>query len=261
MTRILIVTAYKPGSARRPAEQFVKHVKDSFKNSVRSHEKIEFLFRRHTELAEYLPPAPSGAGDASEIAQAKYCITALDGLDFLFIDGDEQLLPWLPQSAPLLKLMHLCAIARKCVFATGCGVQFLTYLGRVGPIAIPVLNGGGLGGAVVDFRPPPEAPAASVHALGASAATTSMLPPPDGVMLDNRTGDMFRFDAGARAWLPVGNVGMHCSFGKMSGASRALRRDVGSPADPSRPALALPRSHREREREREKGLVAYRPSP
>ena len=60
-----------------------------------------------------------------------------------------KLMSTMPTSAPLVKLMHLCLIAKKCMFAVGCGVQMLTYLARVGPIPIPVANNGGLGGAVL----------------------------------------------------------------------------------------------------------------
>ena len=152
--RILIVTATKPGGPRGTAEQFVRHVKDAFKRSLRSHEKVEFVVRQHTELLEFLPPPPPPDVEP-DIAASKYCIAAFDGLDFIFIDGDEQLLPWVPAVAPLLKLLHLCALAKKCVFGCGCVVQLLAYLVQVGSAQVPVLNGGGLGGALDEFRPPP----------------------------------------------------------------------------------------------------------
>ena len=45
--------------------------------------------------------------------------------------------------------------------------------------------------------------------------------PADGVWLENRTGDIFRHDLNERAWVPIGNVGLHCSFGSLSGAAHA----------------------------------------
>ena len=39
--------------------------------------------------------------------------------------------------------------------------------------------------------------------------------------LENRTGDIFRHDLNERAWVPIGNVGLHCSFGSLSGAAHA----------------------------------------
>ena len=104
--RILIVTATKPGSSRAPAEAFVRHVKEAFKKALRAHEKVEFIVRQHTELLEFLPPPPVPPAEA-DITASKYCIAAFDGLDFIFVDGDEQWLPWVPEVAPLLKLLTL----------------------------------------------------------------------------------------------------------------------------------------------------------
>ena len=152
--RILIVTATKPGSSRAPAEAFVRHVKEAFKKALRAHEKVEFIVRQHTELLEFLPPPPVPPAEA-DITASKYCIAAFDGLDFIFVDGDEQWLPWGPEVAPLLKLLHLSVLSQKCVFGCGCAVQLLTYLVQVGSAQVPVLNGGGLGGALDEFKPPP----------------------------------------------------------------------------------------------------------
>ena len=152
--RILIVTATKPGSSRAPAEAFVRHVKEAFKKALRAHEKVEFIVRQHTELLEFLPPPPVPPAEA-DITASKYCIAAFDGLDFIFVDGDEQWLPWVPEVAPLLKLLHLSVLSQKCVFGCGCAVQLLTYLVQVGSAQVPVLNGGGLGGALDEFKPPP----------------------------------------------------------------------------------------------------------
>ena len=96
--RILIVTATKPGSSRAPAEAFVRHVKEAFKKALRAHEKVEFIVRQHTELLEFLPPPPVPPAEA-DITASKYCIAAFDGLDFIFVDGDEQWLPWVPEVA------------------------------------------------------------------------------------------------------------------------------------------------------------------
>ena len=110
--------------------------------------------RQHTELLEFLPPPPVPPAEA-DITASKYCIAAFDGLDFIFVDGDEQWLPWVPEVAPLLKLLHLSVLSQKCVFGCGCAVQLLTYLVQVGSAQVPVLNGGGLGGALDEFKPPP----------------------------------------------------------------------------------------------------------
>ena len=217
--RILIVCAIKPGGSHGPAEQFTRHVKNAFKGALRQHEKVEFIVRQHTELQEFVPPV---AGPGSP--DSRKCIAAFDGLDFVFIDGDEQLLPWVPAAASLLKLLHLCALAKKCVFGCGCAVQLLAYLVQVGSAQVPVLNGGGLGGALDDFCQPP---------LGGLA--TAVGQEPEGVMLDNRTGDIFRWYecdtqvscVSSGGWVPVGNLGLHAAFGKVSGG-RAIDVAMGS---------------------------------
>ena len=151
----------------------------------------------------------------------------------IFLDGDERLLPWAPDALPLLQLMHMCCTSGKCMLGCGCAVQLMTYLASVGPTTLAVVNGpaavgqtvgaAATGGAVSHFSvhdgddggapgSPPLTPRGGVGGGGA---------PADGVWLENRTGDIFRHDLNERAWVPIGNVGLHCSFGSLSGAAHA----------------------------------------
>jgi len=58
-------------------------------------------------------------------------------------------------------------------------------------------------------------------------------------MLDNRTGDMFRWlEPGAAiggGWAPVGNVGLHAAFGKVSLGKVNLSRVNPSPSPSPNP--------------------------
>ena len=58
-------------------------------------------------------------------------------------------------------------------------------------------------------------------------------------MLDNRTGDMFRWlEPGAAiggGWAPVGNVGLHAAFGKVSLGKANLGRVNPSPSPSPNP--------------------------
>jgi len=58
-------------------------------------------------------------------------------------------------------------------------------------------------------------------------------------MLDNRTGDMFRWlEPGAAiggGWAPVGNVGLHAAFGKVSLGKVNLGRVNPSPSPSPNP--------------------------
>ena len=63
--------------------------------------QVEVFVRQHTELLEFLPPPPVPPAEP-DITASKYCIAAFDGLDVIFVDGDEQWLPWVPEVSPPL---------------------------------------------------------------------------------------------------------------------------------------------------------------
>ena len=231
--RILIITAYDRRKASL-GHQFAAHVKSCFKSLRHSHEQFTFIVRRHSELGEFVPD-PHAQHDPADVARGRACISAFDGLDMIFLDGDERLLPWAPDALPLLQLMHMCCTSGKCMLGCGCAVQLMTYLASVGPTTLAVVNGpaavgqtvgaAATGGAVSHFSvhdgddggapgSPPLTPRGSGGVGGGGA-------PADGVWLENRTGDIFRHDLNERAWVPIGNVGLHCSFGSLSGAAHA----------------------------------------
>ena len=133
----------------------------------------------------------------------------------------------------MLQLLHLCLASGKVVFGCGCAVQLLAYLACVGPVQVPVLNGGGKGGTLRSFgseRPPPGSrpqsaapgigrPSSSTPDAAAAAASEAA----GGLLLERQTGDLFRFDAARRAWAPVGNVGVHCALGASQSSNDASK--------------------------------------
>ena len=137
--RILIITAYDRRKASL-GHQFAAHVKSCFKSLRHSHEQFTFIVRRHSELGEFVPD-PHAQHDPADVARGRACISAFDGLDMIFLDGDERLLPWAPDALPLLQLMHMCCTSGKCMLGCGCAVQLMTYLASVGPTTLAVVNG------------------------------------------------------------------------------------------------------------------------
>ena len=227
--RILIITAYDRRKASL-GHQFAAHVKSCFKSLRHSHEQFTFIVRRHSELGEFVPD-PHAQHDPADVARGRACISAFDGLDMIFLDGDERLLPWAPDALPLLQLMHMCCTSGKCMLGCGCAVQLMTYLASVGPTTLAVVNGPAAVGQTVGAAATGGAGShVSVHDGddGGAPSSPPLTPrggsggaPADGVWLENRTGDIFRHDLNERAWVPIGNVGLHCSFGSLSGAAHA----------------------------------------
>lgn len=232
LMKILVVVAHKAsGRGELLTKRYVKHIREAFAACEHFHEKLDIQVRNHSQLSDFIPPAARET-DVPDIVKVRDRLTAFDGIDFVFIDGDDNLLPWSRPAAPLLQLLHLCMSSGKIVFGSGCAVALLAYLASVGPVSVPVLNGGGKGGTLRSFgseglavfvggdssggngRAGAGAGSSSTASLNASDGPMSQ---PGGMLLEKQTGDLFRFDDVRRAWMPVGNVGVHCSLGAISG--------------------------------------------
>lgn len=102
------------------------------------------IVRDYTQLAEFVfandVPGPTGA-DGAESRKAG--LKAFDTLDFVFIDGDEELLPWLPEAASLFSLTRLAFQTGKCMFTTIQGTMTVCYANALGGERLNVVNGRG----------------------------------------------------------------------------------------------------------------------
>lgn len=174
---------------------FVAHVKAAIDNLSHTHAlgKLHIMRKSVQQLHDLVPPPPPDASARADAAVLRK-MQAFDAIDMLFVDGDDNLLPWDPASAPLLRLLLLCVTSSKPVFGCGCAVPLVTYLAHVGAVALPVRCG-----TLSTFAP-----------LAADASFDE-----DGVRLDVRTGDLFVWRrvlaAGGGAWEPIGNVGLKCA--------------------------------------------------
>ena len=228
--RVLIVLAHKNNArGKLLGDRFVKFVRGAFHDCPEFQDRLDVLVRSYSQLGEFIPPV-AAENEVPDIVRVRDRLSCLDGIDFVFLDGDDNLLPWAAPAAPLLQLMHLCLISGKFMFGSGCAVQLLAYLVNVGPVQVPVLNGAGKDGALRSFRSTANADRHGHIGLTrrSSDAAASITPP--GLLLERQTGDLFHFDPKRAAWSPVGNVGIHCSLGAVAadaGASTGLNRSDG----------------------------------
>ena len=66
-----------------------------------------------------------------------------DCLDFVFMDGDANLLPWKTEKFSLL--YRMCKSTNKCFFSAGVGMMMLVYYCATSYIDLHVINGNGKG--------------------------------------------------------------------------------------------------------------------
>ncbi len=77
---------------------------------------------------ETISPACVTVCSLSDLAPYTDQLRRFDSLDFIFVDGDDNLHPWLPEANQLRRLFRLALLAHKCVLATTCGMQALAYV-------------------------------------------------------------------------------------------------------------------------------------
>ena len=51
-----------------------------------------------------------------------------DKIDLLFVDGEENILPWEPQQEQIRILLKMCLLTNKCVFACSFAMQIIAYI-------------------------------------------------------------------------------------------------------------------------------------
>ena len=195
--RVLVVLAFRTGD-KRTGEKYVAHIRAAIgAHTAGVHERVEVLVRTHAQLRAFLPPLPR-PGEPPASDPVRHAITALDGIDLVFIDGEDTLVPWQRPAGPLLQLLHLCVTSAKPVLGCGPTLAMLAYLANVGPVPLRVRSG-----ELHAFAPPAE-PA------GSGDAEAAEMPPPSRV--DKRTGDVFGYVAErGGAWVAHANVGLRCA--------------------------------------------------
>jgi len=188
--KVLIINAFADNvRGRRSFQEFLANVKNAFvRQRELSIQSIDFIVRDRNNLEDYLY-------DVYNKYENKEAEKGFDNLDFIFVDGEANLLPWLPQAHKLRILVRMCAITRKCLFASTFAMQMLIYYCATGFPDITVFNGKGKGGNLREiYNVAPE----KVYRLKKNE-----------VFLDNASGDLYKFQPGTNEWKPIANTGLH----------------------------------------------------
>lgn len=187
---VLVVNAYKDNPEGKKAfYKFFQALKKAFKQQrYFNKEDIKFTCVDHNTIDEYLFEQYTEFVDTA--AEKKF-----DYLDFVFIDGDANLLPWHPKAYKFLILLRMCKRTEKVLFAAGCGMLIQVYLCANKYHVNRVINGKGKGTALK-----------KIYEI--SSEELGELEPGD-VFLDSGTGDMYCYDLTASEFIPIVNVGFH----------------------------------------------------
>jgi len=118
-----------------------------------------------------------------------------DCLDFVFLDGDANLLPWKTEKFSLL--YRMCKSTNKCFFSAGVGMMMLVYYCASGYTDLHVINGNGRGSHLTE-----------IHYIDQWRVNTLTK---NEVFLDNATGDYYNYWKDLEVWAPAGNIGLHYS--------------------------------------------------
>lgn len=156
-------------------------------------ENIDFQLVDRRSLDQYLSELNTGyLNTDSEKVRFKQLF---DVLDFVFIDGDDSLLPWLEKTRKFLILLRMCKKTNKIVFASGFAMQIVVYLCATNLHMNRVVNGAGKGSSVEDFAKTDKATLAALQ-FG-------------DIFLDCSTGDVYGYDPIKGQFYPASNTGLH----------------------------------------------------
>jgi len=144
--RCLVVNAYtgSHGTSKK-FHEFCSILKPILMNYDKS---AKLVIRKYDNLDDYVY-APDLApdvrkGDAPEDAgAAKMKLGRFDGIDMIFVDGDEGCMPWSPEMSELFGLMRLAYHSGKGLFTTISGGYMLAYINAMGGERLQVVNGNG----------------------------------------------------------------------------------------------------------------------
>jgi hypothetical protein len=188
--KVLLVNAFKPGAEGDKAfKYFFACVKQAFDvQRYFSKDGISYTCVNYENIDEFLFEPYTGYVDSQ--AEKKF-----DYLDFVFIDGEPNLLPWLARAKKFFILMKMCKRTKKVLFAAGCGMFMQIYLNASRYQVNRVINGNGKGTSLK-----------KIHQLSQSDLGTIQQ---GDVFLDSGTGDMYCYDSESSEFCPIVNIGFH----------------------------------------------------
>eukprot|EP00743_Colponemidia_sp_Colp-15_P005762 GILK01006194.1.p1 GENE.GILK01006194.1~~GILK01006194.1.p1 ORF type:complete len:851 (+),score=173.04 GILK01006194.1:207-2759(+) len=187
---VLIVDAFPHTTeGQRMFAEFEGTIRQAFQTSLlKRYENVQFILRTKATLDDYLFDHDTEFTD-------REALKAFDHLDFVFIDGDANLLPWLPSCRKINILFRMIQKSNKCLFGCSFVMQMMIYFAALGSEKIRVVNGKGRGG-----------PIESLQSL--TPDFLQNLRKGD-CFLDSATGDLYRYESLEEEWVPFANTGMH----------------------------------------------------
>eukprot|EP00746_Dinoflagellata_sp_MGD_P163199 gnl/MRDRNA2_/MRDRNA2_91110_c0_seq1.p1 gnl/MRDRNA2_/MRDRNA2_91110_c0~~gnl/MRDRNA2_/MRDRNA2_91110_c0_seq1.p1 ORF type:complete len:544 (+),score=87.38 gnl/MRDRNA2_/MRDRNA2_91110_c0_seq1:89-1720(+) len=171
--RVLIVDGFPPTSqGRQDLEDFKCAIKSSLEGPYKSFlDSIAFAVRDKLGLEDFLY-------DPTTEFTSRAALGSFRAIDFVFVGGDANLLPWQSSCRQLIILLKACMREHKPAFLTALGMQCLCHLCAVGCEKITVFNGRGRGGALSTLHAMPEHVCLNLR--------------PCDLFLDAATGDLYR---------------------------------------------------------------------
>jgi hypothetical protein len=120
---------------------------------------------------------------------------SFDHFDFIFIDGDPNLLPWMLKAKGIMKVFKMAKHSNKCTFAAGIGMILLSYYCATNLTELDVINGSGKG-----------TPLEKIYGYSKERSISYNR---NQVFLDQETGDIYEFHKDVEKWVPISNAGFH----------------------------------------------------
>ena len=124
---ILIVNAFgNSSSGKTKFNSFLTLIKKIFKkvSEYSGIENFNYIIRNPSNIDEYIFNYYSNAKDETVEMQNRKNFYSLD---MVFIEGTEIYSPWKSRSNNLIKLVRLCKLANKVLYAGGAALEILVY--------------------------------------------------------------------------------------------------------------------------------------
>lgn len=151
--RCLVINAHSSEKKVKTFHEFVAILRPIL---MHYDKKAKVIIRKFNAISDFVyaadlcpQPGDEKEGEMDE-ANRKMALKHFDSLDMIFVDGDEALLPWLPELSDLFGLLRLAYQCGKCVFTTTCGASMLAYINALGGERLHVVNG--IGQRLEDIR-------------------------------------------------------------------------------------------------------------
>lgn len=212
---VLVVNGF-PNSAKskRRFETFLSLIKKTFQKLCRRSgiDHIEYIVRNYNDIDDFLSDLNSNRNvgfnndkliipNGNKIEPINFFNKRFEKLDFIFIDGCENFLPWKKldkNSNKFVTLLKMCKLTNKVLFAGGVGMQILMYFFATNfNTELNIIN---QDGEIENIENIDKIPQIFLDDMKKNE-----------YFLDYVSGDIYEFKHETREWLPYLNIGLHKS--------------------------------------------------